>query len=156
MLFFPCLSIPHVSGHGRPHELKDAHSNSRPPSRRHGSDERLQHPQTSASSTLPQSTPHSRIPSKVNISGTHPRPQTPSHPFSIVSHESPRPRHLPKHLVHVLKSPSTSSSCCCTAASLPRLATRKDDFRDLRKDTSGRSRKTPFGGVIDVPSNYLA
>ena len=133
MLFFPCHLIPHVSGHGLPHELKDAHSNSRPPSRRHGSDERLQHPQTSASSTLPQPTPHSRIPLKVNISGTHPRPQAPSHPFSIVPHDSPRPRHLPKHLVHVLKSPSTSSSCCCIAASLPRLTTRKDDFETFER-----------------------
>ena len=137
MLFFPCHLIPHVSGHGRPHELKDAHSNSRPSSRRHGSDERLQHPQTSASSTLPQSTPHSRIPSKVNISGTHPRPQTPSHPFSIVSHESPRPRHLPQHLVHVSTSPSASASCCCTAVSLPKVATQKTIFELFERTLPG-------------------
>ena len=136
MLFFPCLSIPHVPGHGRPNESKDAHSTSRPSSRRHESDQRLQHPQTSASSTSPQPTSHSRIPTKVTISGTHPRLQTPSHPFSIVSHESPRPRHLPKHLVHVPKSPSTSSSCCCIAASLPRLATRKDDFETFERTLS--------------------
>ena len=135
MLFFPCHFLPHVPGHGRPHESHDAHSIPRLSSRRHESDKRLQHPQTPASSTSSQPTSHNRIPTKVTISGTHPRLKTPSDTFSIVlhafrhvQHRPPRVQHLPQHLVHVSKPPSASASCCCTAASLPKLATRKTIF----------------------------
>ena len=65
---------------------------------------------------------------------------------ATTSSQTPRPRpqvaiNLVKLLLHR-----------CFAAEIGDTQRR---LRDLRKDTSGRSRKTPFGGVVDVHLNYL-
>ena len=106
----------------------------------------------------------------------HPRPRHPRSPRLTIASQRRRPSAEPIHDFKRLQTRSASSSTSTTPSPTPRprldvaiclcklllhgcftseIGDANDELRALRKDTSGRSRKTPFGGVIDVHPNYL-